>query len=279
MTGFIKVKAKELLLKNTFKLFFVSFYSFVLKLLILISFFAVFYFSLTSKILLNMVNTYNSLLIYFIYSLIIVLILLLSLLLISGLSLGESAVYFMESRNIKSKFKFLFIFLRPSQSFRAFFLYLRLLILKSSWFTFFHLPPIFTLSITIFIYLRGAVFTAVFYSLIIGTVILFTISRYFYNIITIRYSFASFYLCTDLKISASEAIEKSCELSDGFLKDGVALKASFFPWILSMIFILPLFYVIPYLKLTKAKFVTFSDRLHYSVPQKNLYISKKMLSE
>ncbi len=276
MSGFIKVKAKELLLKNTFKLFFISFTSALIRILTIISFFAVFHFSLVSSFMQNLVHTYNSLLVYFIFSLTIVTLFLISLLTVSAIKLGENAIYFMESRNQKSKFKYLFIFLRPSQSFRALYFYTRLFLLKSLWYLFFNIAPIFTLLITLHSYVYSTVFTAVFITLIFGTIILFSVSRYFCNVISVRYSFATFYLCTDLKITVKDAIEKSNEFSDGFLKDGVALKSSFFPWFLTCLIIFPFIYVIPYFKLSKAKFITFSNALHYSLPQPDFNTLEKI---
>jgi hypothetical protein len=82
-----------------------------------------------------------------------------------------------------------------------------------------------------------------------------------------RYTFTPYYLCTDLNLSVNEAILKSTENSDGFIKDGVYLKSSFFPWILCCLFIFPLFYVIPFKKLARAKYVTFCDGLRKPLPQ------------
>jgi hypothetical protein len=267
MSGFIKVKAKELLLGNTLKLFLVFITSFVLKVTSIISIVLFTHFSLVSSFLQNLVATYNSLLIYFIYSLIIVTLYFLLFLFLSGLKLGEKAIFFMQSKGSNAKFKYLFIFLKPSQSIRAFLLYFTTFFLKINWFIFFYMPPLFCLLLTIFLYFNSYIYTAVFYTLLFGTVILLSISRFFYNCTIIRYSYASYYLCTDLKISVSEAISKSTENTDGFIKDGVFLKASFLPWILSCILILPLFYVIPFIQLTKAKFVTFTDGLHKALPQ------------
>ena len=74
-------------------------------------------------------------------------------------------------------------------------------------------------------------------------------------------------MCTDLNISVKDAINKSTNNSDGFIRDGVYLKSSMLFWIISCIFILPVIYVIPFNKLSKAKFVTFCDGLHYALPQ------------
>jgi hypothetical protein len=103
--------------------------------------------------------------------------------------------------------------------------------------------------------------------LIAGIVFLVSMSRFYHNCISVRYSFASYYLCTDLNISVKDAINKSTVNSDGFIKDGVYMKSSMLLWILSCILIIPSIYVIPFNKLSKAKFVTFCDGLHYALPQ------------
>lgn len=261
MSGFIKIKAKELLLNNTLKLFSVSFVAFLLKCISIISVVLFTHFSLVSNFLQTMVATYNSLLVYFLYSLIIVTTYLILLLFISGLKTGENAIYYMQSKGSTPKFKYLFIFLRPTQSFRSLFMYSRLILLKSLWFLFFYLPPIFCCSLVLFLFFNSNIYTAVFYTLIFCTVILTSISRFFYNCAISRYSYATYYICTDLKISVSDAILKSTENCDGFIKDNTFLKSSLLPWILCTIFIIPIFYVVPFVKLTKAKFVTFTDGL------------------
>ena len=102
MSGFIKVKVKELLLNNTLKLFLVSFTAFILK--VLMSAF-VFIFTntlLISPFLQDLVIKYNSLLVYFIYSLLTITLYFLLILFICGLKMGENArkmaIYNVEDR-------------------------------------------------------------------------------------------------------------------------------------------------------------------------------------
>lgn len=277
MSGFIKVKVKELLLNNTLKLFLVSFTAFILK--VLMSAF-VFIFTntlLISPFLQDLVIKYNSLLVYFIYSLLTITLYFLLILFICGLKMGENAIYFMESKMSKAKFKYLFIFLRPSQSFRAFLLYLRLLSLKTLWALFFFSVPIFCVALIIFLYVTTSSYALVLYTLIIGTAFLSSVSLFYYNCSKIRYSYAIYYLCTDLKISVTDAINKSIEHSDNFIKDGVILKSSFLFWLLSCMLFFPIFYVVPFSKLSKARFITFTDGLRYALPQTNYlpYTNKK----
>ena len=271
MSGFIKIRAKELLLYNTLKLFFVSFTAFILKLTASVSLVIFTNAVLISSFLQNLVIRYNSFLIYFIYSLIVVILYLFLFLFISGLKMGEKAIYFMQSKGSKAKFKYLFIFLRPSQSFRAFYLNFRLFNLKALWGLYFFSTPLFCLVLIIFLYLNTTTYTLVLYTLIIGTAVLTSISLFYYNCSKTRYSYAFYYLCTDFKISVRDSIEKSIQHSDNFIKDGVILKSSFLPWFLSCILFFPLFYVIPFLKLSEARFITFTEGLRYSLPQ-NLYL-------
>ena len=140
MSGFIKVKAKELLLGNTAKLFLVSFTSSFLKLIFTVTVVLSTHFILVSKQLQVLVVRYDSFLVYFIYSLFTVCAYFVLALLVSGLKTGENAIYFMHSKGTKAKFKYLFIFLRPSQSFRSFLLYSKLFFLRIFWALFFYLP-------------------------------------------------------------------------------------------------------------------------------------------
>lgn len=267
MSGFIKIKSKALLLNNTLKLFFVTLISFILKSSAIVCTVLPMHFILVSNIFQSLLVEYNSLIVYFIYSLFVVISFFLLFLFISGLKTGEKAIYFMQSKGSKAKLKYLFIFLRPSQSFRSFCLYTRIFILKLLWVMFLYLPPCFCLILTLYLYFSSVIYTTVFLTLIFGTVFLTSISRFYYNCISVRYSFAPYYLCTDLNISVTDAINKSTLNSDGFIKDGVYLKSSMIPWILSCILILPTIYVIPFKNLSHAKFITFCDGLHYSLPQ------------
>ena len=267
MTGFIKIKSKALLLNNTLKLFFVSLIAFVLKSSATVLTVLSMHFILVNDIFQALLVEYNSLIIYFIYSLLVVISFFILFLFTSGLKTGEKAIYFMQSKGSKPKLKYLFIFLRPSQSFRSFCLYTKIFILKSLWGMFLYLPPCFCLILTLYLYFSTIIYTTVFLTLIFGTVFLLSISRFYYNCISVRYSFAPYYICTDLNISVKDAINKSTCNSDGFIKDGVYLKSSMVIWFLCCIFIIPTIYVIPYNKLSKAKFITFCDGLHYSLPQ------------
>lgn len=269
MSGFIKIKSKALLLNNTFKLFCVTFIALILKATATVGTVLSTHFILVSNIFQSFLIEYNTFMVYFIYSLFVVSIYFLLFLFISGLKTGEKAIYFMQSKGSNAKFKYLFIFLRPSQSFRSFCLYSKIFILKLLWGIFLYLPPYFCLTLTIYLYFSTVIYTSVFLTLIFGTVFLISISSFYYNCISVRYSFAPYYLCTDLKISVKEAINKSTLNSDGFIKDGVYLKSSMLLWILTCIFIAPVFYVVPFRKLTNAKFITFCDGLHYSLPQGN----------
>lgn len=276
MSGFVKIRAKELLLGNTFKLFFVSFSAVILKILASTSLILFTNAILISPFLQRLVIEYNSFLVYFIYSLIVVTLYFLLFLFTSGLKMGEKAIYFMQSKGSKPKLKYLFIFLRPSQSFRALYLNFRLFNLKLVWALYFFSPPFFCIVLILFLYFNTSTYTLVLYTLIIGVAILTSISLFYYNCLKIRYSYAFYYLCTDFKISIKDALTKSTENADTFIKDGVVLKSSFLPWILSCLIFIPTFYVIPFLKLSEARFITFTEGLRYSLPQ-NLYLpySKK----
>lgn len=267
MSGFIKIKSKSLLLNNTLKLFFVSLIAFILKSGAFVCTVLSMHFILVSNIFQLLLVEYNSLLVYFIYSLFVVISFFLLFLFICGLKTGEKAIYFMQSKGSKAKLKYLFIFLRPSQSFRSFCLYSKIFFLKLIWGLFLYLPPCFCVILTLYLYFSSVIYTTVFLTLVFGIVFLISVSRFYYNCISVRYSFAPYYMCTDLNISVKDAINKSTNNSDGFIRDGVYLKSSMLLWIISCIFILPVIYVIPFNKLSKAKFVTFCDGLHYALPQ------------
>lgn len=267
MSGFIKIRAKEALLNNTLKLFLISLTAFILKCIFSVTVILLTNYLLITPFLQNLIIQYNSLLVYFLYSLLVVTLYLMLFLFISGLKMGENAIYFMQSKGTKAKFKYLFIFLKPTQSFRGFYLYLKIIILKSVWFLYFFLAPVFCFFLVIFLYYNALIYSAVLLTLLLGAVILLSISCFYYTATTIRYNYAIYYLCTDMNISVKNAIKKSIDNSNGFIKDGTLLKSSFFFWLISCIFIFPVFYVVPFIKITKARFITFTDALH-----KNTYM-------
>lgn len=273
MSGFIKIRAKELLLGNTLKLFFVSIIAFILKVLATFSLIILTNAVLISPFMQKLVIIYNSFIVYFIYSLIVVTLYLSLFLFINGLKMGEKAIYFMYSKGSNAKLRYLFIFLKPTQSFRALYLNFKLFNLKVLWALYFFSPPLSALLLIIFIYFNTSSYLWVIYTLILGTAILSSISLFYYNCSKIRYSYAIYYLCTDLQISVKDAIKKSIEHADNFIKDGVILKSSFLLWFLSCVLFFPLFYVIPFTKLSEARFITFTDGLRYSLPQP--YTNKK----
>lgn len=267
MSGFIKIKAKELLLNNTLKLFFVSLLAFFLKLFCFSSVLLSSHFILVSNFFQSLILEYNSLLVHFIYSLFVVISYLLVFLFTSGIKTGENAIYFMQSKGSKAKIKYLFIFLKPSLSFKCLYLYFKIFNLKLLWFLFFYSPPVFCGILLLFLYLNANIYTAVFFTLILGISILLPVSHFYFNCAKIKYNYALYYLCTDFNLSVNEIINKSNNCSDGFIKDGVILKNSLFFWKLTCLFIFPIPYVISFVKLTNAKFITFTNGLRTALPQ------------
>ena len=76
----------------------------------------------------------------------------------------------------------------------------------------------------LFLYLNANIYTAVFFTLILGISILLPVSHFYFNCAKIKYNYALYYLCTDFNLSVNEIINKSNNCSDGFIKDGVILK-------------------------------------------------------
>ncbi len=237
------------------RLFFVSLFSFIARR----GSFAIWVYCIVNLFKRGILNVYltnyNDALVYSVVFFDIAFVTAVLFLFICALKLGEQFLYFIKASGGNGRTGLLFSFFTFEKSFRAFSLYFRLTFLKFSWLLYFLLPCIVCYGLTFYLYSRGNLLPVVFYILLAGSSLLLSYCIYMWRIAFFRYNAAPYYVCLNRDISPQDAIKKSINYTDGFLRESVLLESSFLGWFLSCGFIFPLVYVLPYFKISKALFV------------------------
>ena len=271
MNGDIKIRSKEIIKGDTVRLFFISFFSFIARRGI----FAVWLYCVVSlferDILVFYLDNYNDALVYSAVAFDIAFITAILFLFICAIKSGEQFLYFIKASGGKGRTGLLFSFFTFEKSFRVFSLYFRLTLLKIAWLIYFLLPCIVCYGLSFYLYLQGKLLPVVFYIMLAGASVLLSYCIFMWRIAFFRYNAAPYYVCLNRDISPKEAIKKSIKFTDGFLREGVLLESSFFAWFLSCGFVLPLIYVIPYFRISRALFTVESLSMRFFSETKQEY--------
>ena len=255
MSSDIKIKSKTIIKGDTLRLFFVSFFSFIIRR----GTFAIWLYCIVNLfkggMLSSYLENYNPVLVYSLILFDIAFVTAMLFLFICALKLGEQFLYFIKASGGKGRIGLLFSFFTFEKSFRAFSLYFRLTFLKFSWLLYFLLPCVVCYGLTFYLYTNGNLLPIVFYIMLAGSSLLLSYCIFMWRVAFFRYNVAPYYVCLNRDISTKDAIKKSINYTDGVLRESVFLESSFFGWFLSCGFILPFVYVIPYFKISKALFV------------------------
>ncbi len=239
MVSSVRIKAKELLCRNTLRFFLISLGSFILRYGIIALNIGAFYFFFER----NLETEYIFVPILFSF---------ISILFISAVKMGEEFVYFIRADGGKGSFLLLFKFLSPEKSLKVTLFYLKVNFLKIFWLLYFLLPSGICGGCSYYLYKTAIISESVSFTLLAGTVVLFCLSFVVWRTCILRYKAATYYFCLDDKKLVNKAIKKSIQFTDGSLSDGVVLEYSLLGWLLSCVFIAPIVYVLPYIKLCKA---------------------------
>ncbi len=252
----IRLNAKNMLSGNTQKLFLVSLFSFILR----YSGFAltglIFILFYDSNVFGFLTKNYGEVAVYLASGTASVFLIFFLSVLFTALKTGERYIYYSASEGGKVRFKGLFRFLKPSHSFKNFALSLRLVCLKFGWFIFLIIPVL----ICFFGYF--VIYNSKFFSeiqLYIMSIALSIITGFFTVMVKLtfsRYDYCFYSFCVNPKEKIGKIIKKSIRVTDTFLNENVLLKYSLWGWAISSFLIIPAFYAIPYIKLTKAGFVS-----------------------
>lgn len=255
MSGNIKIKSKTIIKGDTLRLFLVSLFSFIARrgsfgilLYCVVNLFK-------SGILKTYLDNYNDALVYSVVIFDVAFVTAILFLFISALKLGEHFLYFIKASGGKGRTGLLFSFFTFEKSFRAFSLYFRLTFLKFSWLLYFLLPCILCYGLTFYLYSMGNLLPIVFYIMLAGASVLLSYCIFMWRVAFFRYNAAPYYICLNRDMSPKDAIKKSINFTDGFLRESVLLESSFFGWFLSCGFVIPIAYVLPYFRISKALFV------------------------
>ena len=265
MNSDARLKSKILLSRNTLRLFLVSFASFVLRYGAFAGVISEALAIYNSRFFKVMLENYNDTIVFTFFTFTQILIIIAALVFCAAVKAGEDFVFFTRSQGAKGHFSLLFKYLAPKKAFIFFGLYLKINSLKTFWLIYFLLPFSFCFTGAYYLYASAYLSQPVYYILCIGSSLLLSISIIMWRFAVLRYAAAPYYLCLNIKRGINFVIHKSILFTDGFLADGVVLEYSALGWILSCIFIAPIIYVVPYLKLTKSIFV--ANAVFSNVPQ------------
>ena len=256
MNSEIRLKSKILLSCNTIRLFLIALTSIILR-YGAISGVVLSLFTLHgSAFFKNMLLQYDDIFIYTAFVFLSVALFTVILIFSSAVKGGEAFIFFIRSQGSTGHLRLLFKYLHPKKAFTFFMLYLKINTLKIFWLVYFLLPFLFCSACSYYLYSSDHLSQTVYFILCSGASLLLAISLVMWRFAVLRYSAAPYYLCLNTQRGVNYVINKSIRFTDGFLAEGIVLEYSSLGWILSCIFIAPIVYVAPYLKLTKATYVS-----------------------
>ncbi len=254
MNSYIRLEAKELLSKNTGKLFFVAFFSFCLRYTAFLLWLVSCFLFLNSNIFDTLKGKNESVTIIAVVSIYFIL-LILCLVFSSAIKQGERFIYFSRAEGGKVRAKNLFKYLRPSLSLRAFALCLLVNIRKLFWIIYLAVPLIISAGSYLFVLKSTELYREFLFILSICLAIIIGLYMVMLKLAFARYSYAYYLFAVNPKSKTTYNIRKSLRLTDLGLCDEVLLEYSLGGWLLSCILIAPALYAVPYMKLTRACFV------------------------
>lgn len=120
--------------------------------------------------------------------------------------------------------------------------------IKLLWFFVFNIPSFIVIAMTVFYAVNFGIAENIFLVLIILSSVLLLCGGFFTFVFIQRYFLFPYFILQNPKIKIKEAVRSSTHLMDDLCFKTALFKLSFIPWFLSCIFILPIFYVIPYYK-------------------------------
>ncbi len=252
----IRLQAKYLLSRNNFRLFAISFASFCLRWGRLILTVAGLFIFLKSSLFEKLTSQYGVKEVSFVCVIIYVWFFFLTALVSAGIKMGEQFIYFTRSQGSKGSLRLLFKYATPKKAFRALKFYTTVNFYKTIWLIYFLFPCALCVICDIYVYSAYDLSSVMHIILSVSISLLLSISIVMWRAAVARYSAAPYYFCLNPQMKVKDAIKKSIRFTDGFLTECVLLEYSFLGWILSCLLVIPLFYVIPYVKLSRCVFVS-----------------------
>lgn len=249
--GNIKIKAKYLLLGNNTKLFIVCGVIPLFRWGSIALWGTAFYTIAASEWLENLTIRYSYALVYTVFVVAALFSLFIILLFSAALRMGEQIIIYNKCNNQNSEKALFFTFFSLKNSFNCLRFYITSDFFKICWLIYYLSPTAICLSLIAFLYGYAKLPPQAFFILLAGLGIFLSLSLFTWHITCLRYCCAPLFFQNN-NLSPLEAINKSIYYTDGALNKTTLLEASFFGWFLSCLFIIPVFYVLPYYRLSKA---------------------------
>ncbi len=252
----IRLQAKYLLSRHNLRLFTISLLSFCLRwgrLALTVT--GIFIF-LKSSLFASLTSQYGVTEVALVSAIIYLWLFFLTALVSSGIKMGEQFIYFTRAQGSRGSLRLLFKYATPKKALRAFRFYTALNFYKALWLLYFLFPCSLCVLCDIYVYSAYSLSSVMHIILSVSISLLLSISLVMWRAAVARYSAAVYYFCLNPHMKVKDAIKKSIRFTDGFLTEYVLLEYSLLGWILSCALVVPLFYVLPYVKLSRCVFIS-----------------------
>lgn len=269
MNTFTKIKAKELLYRNTLRLFAVSLISVILRWSMWVTAILLPPVIINSPVFDFLKNELGISGAYTVTGVCCFLWTFFTLCFSGGVHMGEQWVYLQRLHGVKARLRFLFKFLSPKKSIRAVTLYCRIILLKLWWTVYFIMPAIICFLCSY--YLSSSTSSNMVIILIpaVGGAVLSAVALVLIKATFARYCIAPFFMSTHPDTSATDALQYSIKTTDPYLYDYVLLRFSLAGWVAGSILPPLPIYTVPYLKMCNVVFM--AESMYPKVQSQSTY--------
>lgn len=178
------------------------------------------------------------------------------------IKLGCERWFLLTAKGEKPPLSELFHYLNPKGTAKSIKAFMYSVFRRAAAMTLFLFPSVCLSGVLYFSFKEGEISLYISYALLGASLLLFALGQIFYFIYTTRYFAYYPIIVSNESISASDALEKSIEITGGAYRKICLFRLSFIPWLLLCLFIIPAFYVWGYYKESKAMLVIHNGRLH-----------------
>lgn len=255
MSAYIRLKGRYFMINNTLPICAITFISIFIRRILPSATILAAYSYLTSNAYSNLLTRYNNAVIYLITAFVFIFTALLLLYLCAGVKLLEYHTFINTVKHGRPLAKSVLGRITFYKISRSLWLYGKINTFKLGWFIYFFSAPAVCTAVMVYLYNNSSLTLPVFLIIFPVNIILYALSFSMWRNAVCRYCAAPFYFWEDFACSIPDAINRSIENTDGTLTKNLFLEYSFTGWFLSCAVILPLFYVIPYYKISKAVFM------------------------
>lgn len=266
----LKLMAKRRMMRDNLRCFFISILPFLtLCSLVIINYYLPFFLKKT------MVGTDN-----FLFVFLIILSAVISLCLWKSVCLIKEAFFLMKSKYKKVKF---FKIVRKI-TIKQYFTFIKASVLKTllsvSWSTLYFAPSLVVALLLIYSYRNENYSENVYITLFASSIVLFVIGLLHLFVTLKRYSLCGAIILRDKEKNALNVIAESINLMENHCVEYSIYCASFSGWILSCIFVIPIFYVLPFVNMSKWCYLTHLNKAETTVKENEkpiiFYIQKQI---